>query len=621
MSVAPVNSEKANSGSGFYQFLNKTNDLAIVVDYKLTILYKNPKASQRINGNKLQTVISLDHKKEFGLLLNKMMVKNIETCQIRLLFADGLWYECQLTNLLDDTEVKGIVCILKEDINNNHLSDEQPGTEHFYRTITDNLPAIIAYWTADLRCLFANKAYLSFFDKTESEMYNTRLDKLFTREQISKHEHFMDKALKGFAQRFERIVQRDGKEDKIILTEYVPDVEEGHIMGFYTLIYDITDLKVKEQELAIKNERELFNNRISAVFSNGANLESILSKVLEKLVAYGNFLVAEIWLAGTDTECLSLVAHFALTERAESFYQNNQGLKIRIDGEGFIRGIWKTGLSKHLINLEQHESFLRKDKALSAGLKSAYGVPLFDNNGSVLGVLMIGMDNNQVPDQQFTQLIENISTHLTAEIIRKKLELELEQVFNCAPDVIAIAGTDGFYKKVNPVMLTLLGVSEAELLSRPFTSFIHPEDLEHTLHAFKGVTEGRAVHYFENRLIKGDGMQVWLAWDVTSATENGLIFCVGKDITEKKQSEQELMILNQKLEHQNKQLRDISWIQSHEVRAPTARILGIINIIDSDKTMLTDELKELLAFLKSSALELDEVVAKITALSSAKQKN
>ncbi|NRF37478.1 hypothetical protein HQN83_02060 [Pedobacter sp. LMG 31643] len=38
--------------------------------------------------------------------------------------------------------------MMKEDVNNNHLGDEQPGTAHFYRIITDNLPAIIAYWTA-----------------------------------------------------------------------------------------------------------------------------------------------------------------------------------------------------------------------------------------------------------------------------------------------------------------------------------------------------------------------------------------------------------------------------------------------------------------------------------------
>ncbi|WP_158275242.1 PAS domain S-box protein [Pedobacter sp. HMWF019] len=604
-----------NPLSGFYQFLNKSSDIAIVIDHKLTVLHKNPKAELRISGNKLQTFISPHHKKEFGLLLNKIIVKKIDTCPIRILFTDGIWYECQLTNLLDDNEVRGIVCIMREDVNNNHLSDEQPGTEQFYQTITDNIPSIIAYWTADLRCLFANKAYLSFFGKTENEMYNTRIDKLFTKEQISKHEHFMEEALKGLPQRFERTLEIEGKGDRIILTEYVPDVEDGHVMGFYTLIYDITDLKLQERELTLNNERELFNHKISTVFSKEESLNKVLSTILEKLIAYGDFLIAEIWLISVDKQSLALAAHFASTDIAESFYQNNKDFKIQIDGDGFIRNIWKTGSPQHLIDLDQHEPFLQKDIVQNVGLKSAYGVPLIDNTGAVLGAMMVGLNNNKEPDQQFIQLIEGISTHFAMEIVRKKLELELEQIFNYAPDIIATAGTDGFYKKINPALIKLLGFSEQELLNRHFISFIHPEDLDNTLYAFKEVIDGMALHYFENRLIKKDGTYIWVAWNVTPATESGLIFCVGKDITERKNSEQELITLNQKLEYQNKQLKDISWIQSHMVRAPVARILGIVNIIDSGTPLFNDELKEMLQFLKNSAQELDEVVGKITALS------
>lgn len=65
-----------------------------------------------------------------------------------------------------------------------------------------------------------------------------------------------------------------------------------------------------------------------------------------------------------------------------------------------------------------------------------------------------------------------------------------------------------------------------------------------------------------------------------------------------------MLSLNLKLEHQNKQRRDISWVQSHEVRAPVAGILGIVNIIASDSDHLSTELKELLGFLKNRHLNL-----------------
>ncbi len=63
------------------------------------------------------------------------------------------------------------------------------------------------------------------------------------------------------------------------------------------------------------------------------------------------------------------------------------------------------------------------------------------------------------------------------------------------------------------------------------------------------------------------------------------------------------------IEIQNKQLKNIAWTQSHEVRAPLARILGILNIIetlDEDFTELSFWLEQ----LKISSKEMDELVAK-----------
>lgn len=64
------------------------------------------------------------------------------------------------------------------------------------------------------------------------------------------------------------------------------------------------------------------------------------------------------------------------------------------------------------------------------------------------------------------------------------------------------------------------------------------------------------------------------------------------------------------IESQNEKLRNIAWSQSHEVRAPLARMLGIINMIES----LNGETKDLpfwLAQLKISSTEMDEIVRSI----------
>ncbi len=89
------------------------------------------------------------------------------------------------------------------------------------------------------------------------------------------------------------------------------------------------------------------------------------------------------------------------------------------------------------------------------------------------------------------------------------------------------------------------------------------------------------------------------------------------DITQQKQYEESLLELNNKLikyseqvEVQNKQLRDIAWTQFHIVRAPVARILGLLDLMRGE---LLDETEkgEMLGHIESSTMELDDIIKEI----------
>lgn len=66
-----------------------------------------------------------------------------------------------------------------------------------------------------------------------------------------------------------------------------------------------------------------------------------------------------------------------------------------------------------------------------------------------------------------------------------------------------------------------------------------------------------------------------------------------------------------KIESQNKILKEIAWTQSHIVRAPLARIMGIINLVH-EGVLEDHELIGLLPNILSSALELDNVIRDIS---------
>jgi PAS domain S-box-containing protein len=63
------------------------------------------------------------------------------------------------------------------------------------------------------------------------------------------------------------------------------------------------------------------------------------------------------------------------------------------------------------------------------------------------------------------------------------------------------------------------------------------------------------------------------------------------------------------IEEQNAVLRDISWIQAHEVRAPLAKIMSLTRLFQDHITCTST--KELIDYLTASTHELDEVIQNI----------
>ncbi len=205
--------------------------------------------------------------------------------------------------------------------------------------------------------------------------------------------------------------------------------------------------------------------------------------------------------------------------------------------EGLPGVTWATKTGQFWRYSDKDNAFVRRSSAERAGLKSALSIPLFYNK-EILGVLILRFETED--DLLITQakLFDEFGVRLGAEIKRKQLEQDLNQVFNFAPDIICIAGEDGYFKKINPAMCKILEYSETELLSRPYLDFVHPEDRPLTdVVVGEMVEKQKGANYFENRYITRSGKIKWLSWSGTPVSEEGLIFCVANDITDRKKAE------------------------------------------------------------------------------------
>jgi PAS domain S-box-containing protein len=123
---------------------------------------------------------------------------------------------------------------------------------------------------------------------------------------------------------------------------------------------------------------------------------------------------------------------------------------------------------------------------------------------------------------------------------RQEAQKELDRFFVLTRDMVCIAGFDGYFKRLNPAWMRTLGYTEEELVSKPFLDFVHPDDrsmtVEETAHLIKG---GETIS-FENRYRCKDGSYRWLSWNARPVAETETIFASARDLTERKQMEENL---------------------------------------------------------------------------------
>lgn len=119
-------------------------------------------------------------------------------------------------------------------------------------------------------------------------------------------------------------------------------------------------------------------------------------------------------------------------------------------------------------------------------------------------------------------------------------EVDLREFIDLSLNLLCIAGTDGYFKHVNPAWETTFGFTREELLSRPYLEFVHPDDRGATTAEAAKIASGCNTLSFENRYRCKDGSYRWLLWSAVVRAERGLIYAIAADITERKLEEARL---------------------------------------------------------------------------------
>lgn len=169
--------------------------------------------------------------------------------------------------LQDEAPITSITCVATEVTAQVLARQATEAVAQRLRLLTDALPVLIAYLDRDLRYQFVNESYRRWFGIDPATMLGQPVRQTVGEAAFATAYGYMARALAG--ERLEFEARMPYREDVVryIHTNYIPDVHDGEVKGFYTLVTDITEQvearrQVQElnEELAAINEEMVVAN-------------------------------------------------------------------------------------------------------------------------------------------------------------------------------------------------------------------------------------------------------------------------------------------------------------------------------------------------------------------------
>src|SRR6185436_2781629 len=127
--------------------------------------------------------------------------------------------------------------------------------------IVDWIPSMLAYWDSEQRCRFANGACERWFGVSPETSIGMHLSELLG-PLYKLNLPYIEGALRGEPQQFEReIPDPAGGPARHSKANYLPDIVDGVVRGFFVLVSDISD--IKRAQLALRESESRFSGIIS----------------------------------------------------------------------------------------------------------------------------------------------------------------------------------------------------------------------------------------------------------------------------------------------------------------------------------------------------------------------
>lgn len=296
----------------------------------------------------------------------------------------------------------------------------------------------------------------------------------------------------------------------------------GKAIGILAIGQDITQKKQAEED------RKLLQH-ISHRISHSENIEEALSNTLQAVGQHIGWWAAEAWLPVWNGDKILQVATWqkdrdAETNRSPYFIESNKGLAGKV---------YKNSTASWVLNAE---TYLKdQPNRPQKEIKTAIGLPV-THKDEVQAILLFYSGQERNEKAELLNILQSITSQLAADIYLKLEQGELKHFYELSSDLMMISTPEGKIKRMNPAMQEMAGKGSTDKLSRT-KDFLHPQDIAERDKAIAKLSAQYPEGELVTRVNSGANEFRWVQWNFRLDTGKGLIYSIGRDITEQKKLE------------------------------------------------------------------------------------
>lgn len=445
--------------------------------------------------------------------------------------------------------------------------------EEQLRLVTENVPGLIAYIDRQERYQFVNAAYEHWYNRPRTQIIGHRLSE-FIREQSYDHaQPYIAAALTGQSVSFELETSRTGQRVDWLL-KYTPDrAADGEVVGFFTLITDITQRKQAE-----RNQQFLLDLDAHTRLLDDA--DAILTTAAAHVGQYLD--VAHCAFKELDAEAQQGVVLTDWRRRDTLPPLRDFHVLLATVGTAITQTL-SAGQSVVVNDITQDpRTTAQATDYARVGVQSIARVPL-KLKGALLAVLSVADDHPRSWQPQEIRLLEEVLAHIWPLVVKVRAEAALranerflQSIADTMPSLLYlydIVAQRNIY--ANRQVGEILGYTPAEVQAlgpKLMPTLLHPDDgtlVAENLAKLSTLADGETVT-LEYRMQHKNEQWRWLSGTETVFARAGdgrvqTVLGVVQDITERKAMEEALRA------------------RERELRVITDNIPGLIAYIDRDE--------------------------------------